>query len=667
LTSTGHPFDHADSLQHFVKHLPFGSTFDIILESVLFSLNTARTPEQLPTFKSIVECVMNIELNRAYFQPSHMCHQNANSSSTTTPASKDNFTTTHTSTTTSSSQSCTPHSTNFCTGCRRTGHMVLDCPDNGGGQTGGVTDRNNKSTYITDVDLDMGNDGGAISSEYTPLSSPTVAVEETSIPFAEFGTAPFVPLTSTSPENNNVYFDLYRTGVISVALSSLADLSPICLLSISAHYNSILDSGCMNHIIRDQSLFWTYHTSLAVPVKTANCGILETLAKGDVKFRVKCGTKSIVLVLHDCLHAPSAPINLLLVRAMRECHMHIHFDEDTTIIHFPTDHPILSGLSVQATVVCQLSFLHCNFLSPTPPVTDGTELAFPVFQVPEKTPDLWHRRLGHLGIDATCAILTKDYATGVDWTGPLSISKHCVSCLIGKHPQIPYSNNRHHASEVCELLHMDSCGPFPVLTLHKKSSFWALLNNKSNYIHVELLVTKSDVFSAYRKVEASWEAKSSNCVVAIHMDGAKELCHGRLEAHLHSRGIAMQVTAPYAHSQNGKIEHFIRTLEDGFQTLLADSGLSMSFWGDTVLTMAYIWNRVPTSLLPMNMTPFEVMEHSKPDLSHLRVWGCQCFVAIPPELCDKGGPHRFEAIFVGYEENHLGWHVQDLNGKYHFS
>jgi len=297
---------------------------------------------------------MNVELNRAYFQPSRMCHQNANSSSTTTPASKDNFTTTHTSTTTSSSQSRTPRSTNFCTGCHHTGHMVVDCPDNGGGQTGGVTDRNNKSTtraYVADVDLDMGNDGGAISLEYTPLSLPTVAVEETSIPFAAFGTAPFVPLTSTSPENNDVYFDLYRTGVISVALSSLADLSPICLSSILTRYNSILDSGCTNHIIRDRSLFWTYHMSLAVLVKTANCGILETLAKGDVKFRVKCGTKSIVLVLCDCLHAPSAPINLLLVGAMQERRMHIHFDEDTTIIHFPTDHPILSGLSVQATVV----------------------------------------------------------------------------------------------------------------------------------------------------------------------------------------------------------------------------------------------------------------------------------------------------------------------------
>ena len=206
-----------------------------------------------------------------------------------------------------------------------------------------------------------------------------------------------------------------------------------------------------------------------------------------------------------------------------------------------------------------------------------------------------------------------------------------------------------------------------MLTPHKKLSFWAILDDKSNYGHVKLLLAKSDVYTAYQKMEALWEAKLGNCVVAMHMDGAKECSLDHLGENLTSCRVVMQVMAPYAHSQNGKAKQFIQTLKDGFQTLLTDSGLPMSFWGDTVLTVAYIRNHVPTSVLPTNMTPFEEMEHTKPDLSHLQVWGCQCFVAIPPELWTKGGPHCFEAIFVGYEENHLSWHVQDLNGKYHFS
>jgi len=200
---------------------------------------------------------------------------------------------------------------------------------------------------------------------------------------------------------------------------------------------------------------------------------------------------------------------------MQERCMHVHFDEDATIIYFPSDHPVLTGLHVRVMVMRHLSFLKCGFLIPPASLTDGTEVTFPTFQVPEKTSVLWHCRLCHLGMDATQAVLTKNYAMGVDWTGTFDLSKRCVSCLIGKHPQIPCSVNHHHATAVCELLHMDSCGPFPVLTPQKKSSFWAILDDKSNYGHVELLAAKNDVFPAYCKVESLWEAKSGNCVVAV--------------------------------------------------------------------------------------------------------------------------------------------------------
>ncbi len=129
----------------------------------------------------------------------------------------------------------------------------------------------------------------------------------------------------------------------------------------------------------------------------------------------------------------------------------------------------------------------------------------------------------------------------------------------------------------------------------------------------------------------------------------------------------VQAIAPYAHSQNGKIERYIHTLEDGLQTLLADSGLPISFWGDTVLTVQYLRNRLPTSALPTDTTLFEAFNKKKPDISHLQVWECQCFVIIAQELCSKGGPHQMECIFIGYDEHRIGWQIRDLKGGYHFS
>jgi hypothetical protein len=87
----------------------------------------------------------------------------------------------------------------------------------------------------------------------------------------------------------------------------------------------------------------------------------------------------------------------------------------------------------------------------------------------------------------------------------------------------------------------------------------------------------------------------------------------------------MQVTAPYAHAQAGKAERYVRTIEDGIQTLIADAKLPLSFWGDAALTTQYLRNRLPTSTLPLNTTPHEVRHGTKPDLSHLRVWGASAF------------------------------------------
>jgi hypothetical protein len=255
--------------------------------------------------------------------------------------------------------------------------------------------------YITEIDNDTGTDGGASPMDSLPLSSSAVVNEDLSLPFAALGTTVHVLTMSVPVVNEDIFFDLYRTGVKPVALSSIDDMTSTCFASISNLFNTILDSGCTNHIIQDCSLFWTYNTSLAVPVKTANCGILETFAKGDVKFRIQSGARSIVFTLCDCLHALGAPINLLSVGTMQEHWMCVHFNEDSTIIHFPSDHPTLCDLSFMATIVWRLSFLQCDFVPPDLSVSDGTKVAFPTFPVVETTPALWHRHFGHLGIDAT--------------------------------------------------------------------------------------------------------------------------------------------------------------------------------------------------------------------------------------------------------------------------
>ncbi|KAF9001795.1 hypothetical protein BDZ89DRAFT_955369, partial [Hymenopellis radicata] len=98
---------------------------------------------------------------------------------------------------------------------------------------------------------------------------------------------------------------------------------------------------------------------------------------------------------------------------------------------------------------------------------------------------------------------------------------------------------------------------------------------------------------------------------------------------------------------------------------MVHAGLPASFWADAVSTAAYLFVRLPSSTLPKNVTAFEMRKGRKPDLSNLRVWGCQVYVNYKKEERKKGGPKGYEAIFVGYPENSVGWIVRDLKGAYH--
>ena len=138
--------------------------------------------------------------------------------------------------------------------------------------------------------------------------------------------------------------------------------------------------------------------------------------------------------------------------------------------------------------------------------------------------------------------------------------------------------------------------------------------------------------------EVFLECSKGVIVKTVHCGGELELTAGKMGDHFHSKGIVVQQTVPYAHQQNGKSEHYIHTIEEGGQALLVDAGLPMSFWLDAMLTCQYLVNCLPTSTLPDNLTLYEVLSNGcKPDLSHLHVWGCECFVVVPDELRAKAG------------------------------
>lgn len=86
---------------------------------------------------------------------------------------------------------------------------------------------------------------------------------------------------------------------------------------------------------------------------------------------------------------------------------------------------------------------------------------------------------------------------------------------------------------------------------------------------------------------------------------------------------------------------------------MAQSNLPISYWGDALLTAAYVLNLVPSK--SVTSTPYELRKGRKPDLIHLRPWGSAAFVRDTSHLHGKLGHRGKKCIFIRYSEHSKGY------------
>lgn len=122
------------------------------------------------------------------------------------------------------------------------------------------------------------------------------------------------------------------------------------------------------------------------------------------------------------------------------------------------------------------------------------------------------------------------------------------------------------------------------------------------------------------------------------------------------------VTHTYTPQQNGLSERMNRTLIERAKCMILNANLQNCYWAEAIATAAHIINRSPTRALN-NITPEEVWTNKKPDLSHLRIFGCKAMVHIPKECRQKLDKKSRELIFVGYSDSTKGYRFIDPKSK----
>jgi glutaredoxin len=127
-------------------------------------------------------------------------------------------------------------------------------------------------------------------------------------------------------------------------------------------------------------------------------------------------------------------------------------------------------------------------------------------------------------------------------------------------------------------------------------------------------------------------------------------------------GIQRQTSAPYSPQQNGVAECVNRIIMECARSMILAQGLELEFWGEVVNTVVYIKNQCPTKVFD-SKTLQKAWSGRKPDVSHLRVFGCKAFAHVPNEKRTKLESKFMPCVFLGYYEGIKAYHLMCVETK----
>jgi len=301
---------------------------------------------------------------------------------------------------------------------------------------------------------------------------------------------------------------------------------------------------------------------------------------------------------------------------------------------------------------------------------------------------LLHQRLGHVGRRQMRAVIDNELMPSVNVSAndepSTPISSTCEGCLLmqasrprmGPTPDQPLLPS---PTRFGQTIMMDTCGPFEMAKKGERygviyrdmySSFllYCLPESRNGSLMVDKFKEMQQEVATLVRVFALDEGETAdNTFASKHVisDRAREFVGGEFQRWARENSIFHETGAAYRHEHQGAVEGLFRPIFNTVRVLLHQSKLPNVFWTVAFEHAVWLWNRTPKKHLDW-ISPYEKAFGRKPDLSRVRVFGCDAYAWVDPVNRDGKLDTRSEKFaYVGNDVSAKSYKLMTRDGVVH--